>query len=189
MKVLRITSLLLLLLQSALIVQAQVFETENGDILFLSEAPLETIEGRSSSLVGQVNLSQNVVDFYVDMATFKTGISLRDEHLRENYIETDKYPFAEFYGKFTDLEDPKILMRAASRDSVDVKVSGNFSIHGVTKPLETTGKVIIKNNQIHLRTEFIIKLSDFNIAVPQVMFYKVSEDQKVYVTASLSRSS
>jgi polyisoprenoid-binding protein YceI len=189
MKVRAITNLILLLLLVPAVLPAQVFETQTGDILFLSEAPLETIKGRSSDLVGQVNLEENILDFYVDMNTFKTGIKLRDEHLRENYIETDKFPFAEFYGKIIVPDDARDLLEVAAKDSATVKVRGDFSIHGVTNTLETEGKVLVSEKEFHLRTTFIIRLEDYDIPVPQIVFYKLSQDQVVTVTAILERTS
>jgi hypothetical protein len=62
----------------------QEYLTTKGQVTFLSKAPLNEFEGKSSSLNGLVNLETNLLDFFVDLNTLKTGIGLRDSHMREN---------------------------------------------------------------------------------------------------------
>jgi len=48
------------------------------------------------------------------------------EHFNENYVESDKFPYATFKGKITDDVD-------LSKDGTyNVSVSGDFTVHGVT---------------------------------------------------------
>jgi polyisoprenoid-binding protein YceI len=111
--------LFLVLFLLAFTVKGQEFRTESGKVIFLSQAPLSEFTGESKSLKGLIDFEKNLVDFYIDLNTLKTGILLRDKHMRENYLETEKFPFAEFTGKFESL--PKL-----SSTPEKVKVIGKF---------------------------------------------------------------
>jgi polyisoprenoid-binding protein YceI len=97
------TSLYILLLVVAFLnpapTHAQELKTSEGKIEFIFKASLNDFTGTSEKLNGLINLSEGLLDFYIDLNPLKTGIGLRDKHMRENYLETKEFPFAEFIGK------------------------------------------------------------------------------------------
>ena len=57
-----------------------------------------------------------------------------------------------------------------SKDGIyQVVVKGDLSLHGVTKPLETTGQVEVKNGKITGSSAFKIKPEDYQITIPGVV--------------------
>lgn len=172
--------LFLVLFSFAFSVRAQEFQTQGGKAIFLSKAPLSEFTGESKNLKGLIDVEKNLVDFYLDLNTLKTEISLRDKHMRENYLETEKYPFAEFTGKFESV--PKLT---ASPEAV--KVKGKFKIHGVERDVTVTG--ILKklaNGSLELKAEWIIALGDYNIEIPKLVFYELAPEQQVSIEATLN---
>lgn len=160
---------------------SQVFMTEKGSVEFLSKAPLNEFVGKSAHLNGLVNLEENLLDFYVDLNTLNTGIGLRDRHMRENYLETKKYPYAEFTGKINAIPT---LENGQSRS---VTAKGKFKIHGVEKEIEVPGKLTaISKNELQLDASFKVLLSDYNIDIPKVVFYELAEEQEVTIKAILN---
>ena len=97
--------LFLFLFSYSSLLSAQAFYSEKGNVIFISKAPLSEFEGESSNLNGLVDLDKNLLDFYLDLNTLDTGIGLRDRHMRENYLETEEFPFAEFTGKINELPE------------------------------------------------------------------------------------
>jgi polyisoprenoid-binding protein YceI len=161
--------------------EAQVYQTQGGYVEFLSKAPLNEFKGTSDKLKGLIDLQKNVLDFYVDLNTLNTGIKLRDKHMRDNYLETKKYPFAEFNGAI------KEVVPVGFKGTQQVTAKGKFKIHGVEKTMEIPGTLIYVNeNKVQLKTSFPIKLSDFGIAVPSVLFYELSEEQIVSIDTPLT---
>ena len=161
---------------------AQDFKTSSGDVEFLSQASLNEFTGVSSQLNGLINFEKNVLDFFIDLNTLKTGICLRDRHMRENYLETKKYPFAEFTGKIKE----NIQLRTG--ESRNVTAVGKFKIHGVEREISVPGKVTaISENEIKLEAKFTILLSDYNIDIPKVVFYELAEDQVVTLSVNLKK--
>jgi len=160
----------------------QEYLTTSGEVTFLSTAPLNEFEGRSSVLNGLVNLDSNLLDFFVDLNTLKTGIGLRDSHMRESYLETDQFPFAEFTGKIAQM--PTLVIG----EKIPVKALGTFKIHGEEKEITVAGTLAKQQNgKITLEATFIIALSDYKIPLPSLVFYELAQEQKVTIHAVLTQ--
>ncbi|MFD2036121.1 YceI family protein [Belliella marina] len=161
---------------------AQVYKTESGKAEFLSKAPLNEFTGKSSNLNGLIDLEENVLDFFIDLNTLKTGIGLRDRHMRENYLETKKYPFAEFVGKI------KENVAIKTGESKAVTAIGTFKIHGKEKEITVPGKLTaVSPNELKLEATFKILLSDYNIDIPKVVFYELAEEQTISISSNLKK--
>ncbi|WP_111670982.1 YceI family protein [Algoriphagus litoralis] len=161
---------------------SQEYLTKDGEVVFLSKAPLNEFEGRSNSLNGLVNLESNLLDFFVDLNTLKTGIGLRDRHMRENYLETDQFPFAEFTGKMSPM--PTLVLGSKTA----VNAQGKFKIHGVEREIEVTGFLtLLQNGKVELHASFEVLLSDYEIPLPKLVFYELAEAQTVTIQAILSQ--
>lgn len=162
--------------------KAQEFLTEKGKTLFISKAPMSEFTGESGQLHGLINLDKNLLDFYIDLNTLKTGIGLRDRHMRENYLETKKFPFAEFTGQIENV--PTLIIGK----EVPVTAKGKFKIHGVEREIEVPGTIKkLTEGELALKAEFKVLLGDYNIAIPKVMFYELAEEQIVKIDAVLKK--
>ena len=86
---------------------AQTFSVDSQDgrnqAAFISDAPFEKINGLASGLDATVMLNVNDITqkpmgkVKVPIINIKTGIDLRDEHLRgEMWLNAEKFPYAEF---------------------------------------------------------------------------------------------
>ena len=162
-------------------VQAQVYMTKHGHVQFVSHSTLEDFTGRSDYLVGRINLADSTVQFYIDLTTVSTGVKLRDEHMQEEYLQTDKYPFAQFSGKIVSSFNP------ASADTQQVTVKGTFKVHNVSHVITVSGKVKISPQKLYVYAAWPVKLGDYNIRIPQVLFMKVSPTQAVSISTTLDR--
>jgi len=116
------------------------------------------------------------------MDTLVTGISLRDKHMKEKYLETEKYPDAHL--KMTRLEAPiELIGKDGTRDSIPFE--GLLSLHGVEKPIQGVAKWKTQGAssgtpQVDLTCSFDIKITDFKINVPT--FAGITVTDKVSVT-------
>lgn len=161
---------------------AQVYKTAVGNVEFLSKASLNEFTGESSKLNGLIDLEKNVLDFYIDLNTLKTGIGLRDRHMRENYLETKKFPFAEFTGKV------KEVISLKPGDSQQVTAIGKFKIHGVEREISVPGKLTsISVNEVKLEAQFKVMLSDYKIEIPRVVFYELADEQVITLSINLKK--
>jgi polyisoprenoid-binding protein YceI len=161
--------------------EAQSFMAEDGYVEFLSRAPMLEFKGISNNLVGLINLDENAVDFYVDLNTLDTGIQLRNRHMRESYLETKKFPFAEFTGTLND------AVNVESGQVQRVSVTGKFKIHGVEREITVNGTLQFRNDVLELRASWEVKLEDHNIDRPRVIFYELSDTQVVTININLKK--
>lgn len=159
--------------------QAQAYATERGRAEFTSSVPLHTFTGKSDRLVGQINLADGTVDFYLDLATLKTGIGKRDKDMRET-LETDAYPFAEFYGKLASPFD------ASSTAVQPVRVRGAFKIHGVERQIEVAGTLQKTPQGLRVEAGWELNLKDYDIKPPSLLVVKVDETQDLRIVALLA---
>ena len=157
--------------------------TSQGEAKFISRAPLLEFEGVSNQLQGLIDLDGNLVDFYIDLETLDTGIELRDKHMRDSYLETAKYPFAEFTGTFLRLPD------ATALGSQSVTVTGTFQMHGIAQDITVDGELDFSDpDEVKLTASWIILLSDYDIEIPKAVFYELDNEQEIILSARLTPS-
>ncbi len=149
-------------------------------VKFISETSLEGFEGITDRIDGYAYYKDDSLalnsEFYfqVELATIKTGIGLRDRHMREKYLETDTYPYASYKGKITNAE-------MITADSIQVETNGEFTVHGITNQRNISGALVRTDSGWFVQAEFKVDLNDHNIEIPQVMFLKLAETQTVVV--------
>lgn len=175
MKKLILISLTLILTSSAFAkVEFQVDKSKKNLVKFISDAPVEDFEGVTSSIDGYMlgevgNLIGTDLYFEVDLNTVDTDNGLRDRHMRENYLQTDKYPLTTYEGKIYESKkiDDKLYK---------VKAKGKFQVHGVTKEKTIDADIYVYDNIYHIKTQFVVSLTDHKIETPSIMLVKLSPD-------------
>jgi polyisoprenoid-binding protein YceI len=163
--------------------QAQRYYTKSGTIKFDATSPSspEKIEGVNRTATCVIDVQAGAIQFAVLMKGFEFERALMEEHFNENYVESSKYPKGEFKGKLKDMENVNL-----SKDGTyTVKVKGSLTMHGVTKEVETDGKLVVQGGKISAVAEFDVKLSDFNVSIPGLVADKVAKVAKIKVSCSL----
>ncbi|WP_337864716.1 YceI family protein [Ignavibacterium sp.] len=158
---------------------------------FFSTTPLEDIRGLSNDVKGTVTF--NVSDIKtlkgkisVSTASIKTGIDLRDEHLRSgDWLDAGKYPEITF--TITKVTDVKQL----ADNKLEIKIVGDFTLKGVTKEVTATAtltyldeseqtKMRAPGDLLGVQATFKVKLSDFGVT-NKIVGQKVAEEVEVSV--------
>ena len=114
----------------------------------------------------------------VDLRTLDTGISLRNDHLREKYLEVDK---GSGYDKAVLSE---ITLKGLSPDAPEGKgsFSGSLALHGVTKTVSGPVEVRKAGAGVRVKASFPVNLPDYNIAEPRYLGVGVKNTVQVDVT-------
>ena len=159
---------------------AQVFMTNNGSVKFFSEAPLENIESVSKSAMAALNAKTGKVFLRLPIRSFKFDKALMEEHFNENYLESDKYPNAEFDGTITNLPDLK------KDGTYKVTAKGKFTVHGVAVERSIDGTLTVKGSSITVNSVFKIKCVDHKIEIPKLVFKNIAEELDVTVDVVLA---
>lgn len=154
-----------------------IYTAKSGEIIFFSEAPLENIEAKSTSVNSLINLKTKEVAFIIPMTSFKFQKELMREHFNEKYVESARFPEARFKGKI--LEDIDF-----SKEGVyQVTATGPLVIHGIEKEHTEKGTLTVKSGKIHLETQFYVLLKDHKIEIPTLVTQKIAEKVLVKVKA------
>lgn len=157
-----------------------LFSTNNGNIEFVSEAPLELIIARSTNLIGLLSSESLSFAFSVNVATFHGFNSpLQQEHFNENYMEIGQYPKATFTGVIIDEVD------LFTNGTYNVRARGKFNIHGVDHIQIIDVNLKIVEDRIVVECAFDLILKDFLISIPPIVKKKIAEKTHVSVSAVL----
>jgi hypothetical protein len=151
------------------------FLTRNGEVKFYSHAPLEDIEAFNDKVLSVIDLNKGEVAVDILIKAFQFEKALMQEHFNENYMESAKYPKSTFKGKF---EVPDGL-KSMSNGTYPVTVSGDITIHGVTKPLTTRVELVVINGTINTEFSFKVKVKDHDIKIPSVVVRNIAEEVEV----------
>lgn len=129
-----------------------------------------TIEGKGAKIKGAIELKDGKASgtYTVDLNSFDTGDSLRNKHLKQKYLETDKYPIA----KLT--LNPVVLPKQGY-----FNWSGELTLHGVTDKVSGVG--FIEGKQIECK--FTIDTEAFKIK--KATYAGVGVDSKISIVARL----
>ncbi len=162
-------------------VKAQIYKAkDNGtEISFFSSSPLEDITAANKGAIVVVNSGTGDVQIKITVMNFKFKNALMQEHFNENYMESQKFPYAVFKGKVNEKVD------YSKEGETKVTVTGKMDIHGVTKDVTLEGTMTKKGTEMAMATKFKIKVAEYNIKVPSLYVKNIAEIVDVTVNSVL----
>lgn len=137
---------------------ATLVDAGDVDVRFLATGPAGMkINGTGSDL--SASEADGQVTIKVPVTNLKTGIGLRDKHLKK-YLETDKHPDARLGVARSSLKLPE------DNQEVQSKGTGSFTLHGVTKALPFSYKAKRTGSDYHVQALATVDIRDHGIEVP-----------------------
>ena len=150
-------------------VYSQLYMAQSGEVSIFSKTPLEDIDALNKQVSSIINVATNEVAVQMRVTNFIFPNKLMQEHFNENYLESDKFPSATFKGKIREEVDLKVPGTYA------VTAAGSATIHGITKSIELKGSIVSTGDQLSLNCQFEIKLVDYKVDIPKIVFAKIAE--------------
>ncbi len=136
----------------------KIYSTKTGQISFFSSTPLEDIEAKTNEVESKLASNGQIV-FTLLMKGFEFENQEMEDHFNEEYIESTKYPKADFKGVITNMNGVNL-----SIDGIyPAKVKGNLTMHGVTKEVAADGTVEVRGSKVVAKSKLNIALKDYNI--------------------------
>jgi len=168
---------------------------QRTNITFQSETDFETVLGSTRKITGTATADFDQgsaeISVTVPVASLQSGIELRDEHLRSPmWLDAARFPEISFVSSSS---------RKIGRDRW--KISGTFTMHGVSRELTTTVRVrqipaemaqqagLEAGDWIRVTVPFHVKLSDFGVKIPEMAAAKVSDTWEINIQAYASTMS
>ena len=147
--------------------------------------------GRTSAITGQVVIAEESgayraknANFTVDVSKLKSDENRRDNRIRANGLETDKYPQATFVAS-GPVEIPK---DAVDGKVVTVQFDGDMTLHGATKKVSLPLQVQRNGNQIRIVGNYDFTWEDFGMTPPNVAgFVSVTGNPKLEFDVTMSK--
>jgi len=121
------------------------------------------------------------VSVTVPLAKLDTGISLRDTHMRDKYLEVGTYPSAQLTVDRASLKFPD---QAPS----DATTNGTMTIHGKSKAVSVHYHATRNADGIHVSGDTQVNMKDYGINVPAYLGITVKPDVSLVVNFSVSDS-
>jgi hypothetical protein len=157
------------------------FFTKSGKVSFYSKAPLEDIEAHNKSVTAVLDTKTGNLQFALQMKGFEFEKALMEEHFNESYVESDKYPRAEFKGQVVN----NAAINYAKNGDYNATVKGLLTIHGETREVQSVGKIMVRDGNLSTDATFNIQLSDFKISIPKLVKDKIANTVKIDVACNL----
>lgn len=139
-------------------------------------------EARTDAVSGQVSLGSEQPGsldgaLSVDLRTLKTGIGMRDRHMRNNYLEVEKAPGFDT----ATIEDIQI-------EKLDGKTSfnGTLVLHGERKPISGSATIARQGGGYRIEAEFPVKVSEFNIPKPSYLGVGVQDQIRIKIALTVT---
>lgn len=178
-----------------------VDDAKKRDVVsFNSDAPVELIVGTTNKIKGKVTIDESLdfakqpfsADFTVDLGSIDTGIALRNQHMRDNFLETKKYPDAVF--KVKSVSAAQTQLKPGKK--ITLQASGEFTIHGKTvnktvpvdvtylEPCNLDGVKFPDCAMLQIKATLPVALKDHDIKRPEIVFQKLADTVYVKVSAT-----
>jgi polyisoprenoid-binding protein YceI len=166
-----LSSLLMLFASSSVAAEAPSWRIERGDVhILVPLKPGGAFGATTPSLSGTLALDKAkparlTGEISVELATIDTGISLRNQHLREKYLEVAK-------GKgFDRAVLSEVHLTNADGEAFEGRTpfTGLLLLHGVQHPVEGTAEIRRDGLGRRVRAEFPLVLTDFGITPPEYL--------------------
>ena len=153
----------------------QLYITKTGFVGFYSKTTFEDIKAENNQAYAIIDVAKKNIAFSLLLKGFLFPKELMQEHFNENYVESDRYPKANFLGNFSG------EFNINKDDIYTVMVKGELSLHNYTKVIETTATLEVKDGKILGQAQFKVKPEDFNINIPALVRNKIAKEINVIV--------
>ncbi len=155
------------------------FGAESARLTFLSEGTIEDIRASNTKVTSIFDGNKGDIAFLVRVKDFQFEKKLMQIHFNEKFLESEKYPKSTFLGSVVGFDPLKIGVQ-------QVIAIGKLSIHGVTREVKIPGTLEKRGSNLHLKSKFLVRLSEYNINIPQIVWQNIAEDVEVDLNISFT---
>jgi hypothetical protein len=169
---------------AVLAADAPAWRIASGDVRVLCPLTVGgSFEARTAALSGTLGVASTqpvalTGALSVDLRTLDTGIGMRNDHMRERYLEVDK---GEAYGQAV-LSDIRLTNAREESFQGMTPFTGSFSLHGTSRPVAGRAQVRRDGAGVHVEASFPVQISEYGIPKPQYLGVGVKNEVQVKVT-------
>lgn len=159
-------------------------EAGRVEFVALGRPAMLKIKGESRGPEGQLELNKEVVkgELKFQLEGLNTGIGLRDNHMKNKYLEVGKYPSA-----ILKIENLKVEGLSGASSAKSVKFDGELTMHGVSKPVHGSAEISADPKGYKTHAVFSVAIKEFNIDIPSYAGIRVADTVDVNVDFQAER--
>jgi len=150
----------MLLVLSITIVHGQkLYSTRTGQMKFNASGGVEKIAAVNNQVDSKMIDKTGQIVFSVLIKGFKFDNQLMEDHFNENYLESTKYPKADFKGYISNISQ----VNFTTDGKYNITAEGTLTIHGVSQKITVQGIMIISHGTPSINGSFKIKIKEYGI--------------------------
>ena len=144
--------------------------------------------GRTMDVTGEIQLEGpgslrgRVLRMQVDLRTLASDSARRDAFIRQNTLQTDQFPFAEF--RSTESAGPTAYTEG---NEASFQIPGVMTIRGRERPVTWDATAELEGGRLTGTARARIKLSDFGVEAPRLAILTVEDDMTWVVDLAAER--
>lgn len=155
--------------------------TPDTEVDYFVEHPMHHVKGVTHSLAGDVTISNDKLvtplTIKLPLLTFNSGNGNRDNNAAL-ILDVARFPAA-------SVDVQKFVETGRTKENGVTKLTGtahgNLSLHGITRPVEVPLTVVLGTNQLTVDGTLTVKLSEYKIERPSLLFTPINDDVKVAI--------
>jgi len=172
----KILSLLFIIISQSIF--SSTYNVAKGNVEFVAKGfpSFIKINGVSTKVDGTLKKDKDLLSgtFKLDLSSLSTGMELRDDHMKNKYLEVGKYPTA-------------ILTLTPFKLEDSGTAKGVLKLHNVEKEIEIEYESSQNQNSISVETKLNLVLNDFQIAIPSFQGITVAKDIAITVNLKANK--
>ncbi len=137
-----------------------------------------TIEAEGKTLT--LSEDDGALRFTVPMNTVKTGIELRDSHMRDTYVEVASFPEVAI-----TLDPAAVAWPSADQKKSKGEVDGSFEAHGVSMPVRISYTAKWTSDGVRIDASFPYDVREHGIEIPSYMGVTIAPEMTARVDVVL----
>jgi polyisoprenoid-binding protein YceI len=170
----KIILIILFIISNNLFAQKEL-TTSSGVISFEASVPLfEEVAAINETIPCVLNTKSGVLISEIQMKDFRFKLPLMEEHFNKKYLESDRYPNANFKGTIEGFN-----LNIIGTSPKEFKMKGELKIHGKSKKISTYVVLKKTENGLEIVSDLKLNIKDFNIKIPEILSMKVAETVKI----------
>lgn len=145
----------------------------------------QTVTGRTGDVTGSVTIAEAMLTsatFEVNTTTITTNSSIRDSRMKNEGLETSKFPTASL-----KVTAPTALGAIAKGQTVAIDVPGELNLHGTTKAVTIAVNARWNGETLDLTATTPIVLSDYGMTPPAVPGATVADRGEIEAQLAFGR--
>lgn len=107
----------------------------------------------------------------VNLEKLDSGIEMRDQHLKEKYLETKKFPTATL----------EIKSQKVSLEGKKSEIEATLDFHGKKKPIKLFMELRKKDKTIVMKSNFDFSLTEFGVELPSFQGITAADQVKLNI--------